>query len=141
HERYATTSELGRAFDAVARELGAATEEEVVAFLRDVLGDRQEQRNETLRVALRSADDRAAERRAAHRELGVFSYMVFTSVTSVTVAGLGGPSDGEATGLGSGRPAITSQHVTLLGVSATGSESAAIQAYDRRVPGWFVPVL
>ncbi|HEY3592571.1 MAG TPA: serine/threonine-protein kinase, partial [Polyangiaceae bacterium] len=47
--RFATASEFGKALDGVAREIGAASEEEVGVFVRELLGDRQEKRTETLR--------------------------------------------------------------------------------------------
>jgi serine/threonine-protein kinase len=138
-DRYATASELGRALDGVAREIGAATEEELASFLRDVLGDRQEKRNETLRVALRSADDRAAERPpTAIRDLETFSHTGFTPVTSVTAPGLGVLADAEATAPGSSRPTKPPQGPASEHAGG-GTESGTVKA--RKPTPWLVSAL
>jgi serine/threonine-protein kinase len=107
-DRYSTASELGRALDGVAREIGAATEEEVGAFVRELLGERQDKRNETLRTALRLADDRAGTPRRSGDLEGI-SHTGFTPKSSVTLPGLGSVTDLEATAPGSGRPNIPAE--------------------------------
>ena len=62
---YATASDLHRALEAVAKELGAAREEDVAKLMRDLLGERQGKRHDSLKAALRVADNRTAGIRPA----------------------------------------------------------------------------
>jgi serine/threonine-protein kinase len=132
--RYATASEFGRALDTVAREIGAGSEEEVAVFVRELLGERQDKRNETLRAALRLADDRSARREADPEAV---SHTGFTPVSSVTLPGMGSPSDPEATAPGSVR------HGAMTDATAADSHSPAarFRSTRRRSPWLTVGLL
>jgi serine/threonine-protein kinase len=130
--RYASSSEFGRALDAVAREIGAASEEEVAAFIRELLGDRQDKRNETLKAALRLADDRSSRREGDE----TISHTGFTPVSSVTLPGMGAATDPEATAPGSGRPNLLNE------VTSADSDSPAVKfSSARRRSTWLTAAL
>jgi serine/threonine-protein kinase len=90
-DRYATASELHRALDAVSKEIGAARDEDVAKLMRELLGDRQGKRHESLKAALRVADNRAAGIRPS-RPPGEFerlSHSGFTPVSNISNPGAG----------------------------------------------------
>ena len=84
-DRYATASDLHRALEAVAKELGAAREADVAKLMRDLLGERQGKRHDSLKAALRVADNRTAGNRLSKPpgELERLSHSGFTPVSNV----------------------------------------------------------
>jgi serine/threonine-protein kinase len=85
-DRYATASELHRALEAVSKELGAARDEDVGKLMRELLGDRQGKRHESLKSALRVADNRAAGIRPSRPpgDMDRLSHSGFTPVSNVS---------------------------------------------------------
>jgi len=85
-DRYSTASELHRALEAVGKELGAARDEDVAKLMRELLGERQGKRHESLKAALRVADNRAAGIRNSKPpgEFERLSHSGFTPVSNVS---------------------------------------------------------
>jgi serine/threonine-protein kinase len=85
-KRFPTANDLLRALDRVMPET-RADDDDVSAFIRGLLGARQEKRREALRAALRVADDRAAGR-AVPLETDL-SHSGFTPITGLSSVGVG----------------------------------------------------
>jgi serine/threonine-protein kinase len=113
-DRYATASELHRALEAVSKELGAARDEDVGKLMRGLLGDRQGKRHESLKSALRVADNRAAGIRASRPpgEMDRLSHSGFTPVSNVSHPGLG---EQHKEGSAGGAPRLSAAPTAMVG--------------------------
>jgi serine/threonine-protein kinase len=88
NRRYATANELQRALDlALPASQWISTDLEVAAFMRQLLGERHEQRRKALNTALRLADERAQGRTSASfalQDMEAVSHSGFTPPSNVS---------------------------------------------------------
>ncbi len=88
NRRFATANELQRALDlALPTSQWISTDLEVAAFMRQLLGDRHEQRRKALNTALRLADERAQGRTSSSivlSEMDAVSHSGFTPPSNVS---------------------------------------------------------
>jgi eukaryotic-like serine/threonine-protein kinase len=122
--RYATANDLFRALDRVMPN-DRASDDEVRAFVHGLVGERQEKRSETLKAALRLADDRAAGRAVLQ------STAELTPGSGVSSIGLGSSGRLRAPGFESipDRASTTGSAGTAMAgtVSQSGSMSGQMQ--------------
>jgi serine/threonine-protein kinase len=113
-DRYATARELHRALEAVSKELGAAREEDVGKLMRELLGDRQGKRHDSLKAALRVADNRAAGIRPSRPpgEMERLSHSGFTPVSNISHPGMG---EQHKEGSAGGAPRLSAAPTAMVG--------------------------
>jgi serine/threonine-protein kinase len=115
-DRYGTASELHRALEAVSKELGAARDEDVGRLMRELLGERQGKRHDSLKAALRVADNRAAGIRPS-RPPGEFDRLSHSGFTPVSNVSSGGPGYQHKEGSASkgGAPRLSAAPTAMVG--------------------------
>jgi serine/threonine-protein kinase len=97
-KRYPTCNELLRALDqALPPSMRASTDEDVAAFVRGLMGDKQDERRQQLQGAIETAEKRAESRKLSLREI-LDSRPPPVPLGGLTPSGPGSLSGGSSTG-------------------------------------------
>jgi eukaryotic-like serine/threonine-protein kinase len=127
-KRYPTANDLLRALDqSLPQSMRVSTDEGVAAFVRGLIGDKQEERRNQLQLAIETAEQRAQSRRLSLREV-LDSNPPPPPIGSVTPSGASGisrtpQSSNDAGPVSTTHPTLSSVHASAL-VSETWAQAA-----------------